>query len=349
MQVLTFLTILFFGTACNVPAKKKLPKEKEHPKLIKTISEPQFGDVRCSLQDNEGNLWFGTTENGLYIYDGKSFRKFLLSNGQNIKDVSCLLKDRNGKIWIGTGDGLILYDGKTIAKFKIPLPKDLPPNTNPNYQRQWIFSMLQGKDGKIWFATIDGLYIYDGKTFTLFLINEAPNGFLSRNAKVERMLVDSEGNIWFGARTNEGVFRYDGKSIINFKLKPTTAETAIRNWGWPQMQDKNGNIWFSNWDGAYRYDGKKFTSFTKNDGLSRTGLVATIIEDKKGIIWLVGDGLSRYDGKSIAPFTTKDELVNLGGWSILEDAIGNLWVGTKEKGLYIFDGKEFITYSEYKQ
>ena len=339
IHVFSLLTILLFGASCHRPTTKNLQIEKYQ--LTKNI-----GNVYFSLQDRSGDIWFGTA-NGLYKYDGKSFRHFLLSNGQNIMDVSCLLKDRNGKIWIGTGDGLILYDGKTVTKFKIPLPKDLPLNINPEYQKQWVFSMLQAKDGKIWFATIDGLYIYNGKTFTLFLIDEAPNGFLSRNAKVERMLEDSEGNIWFGARVNEGVFRYDGKSIINFKLKPTTVETAIRNWGWPQMQDKNGNIWFSNWDGAYRYDGKKITSFTKNDGLSGTGLVTQIIEDKKGIIWLGGDGLSRYDGNSFTSF--RDGLIDPGIWSLFEEKSGNIWVGTRQDGFYLFDGKTFINYSEHKE
>lgn len=339
MRAFTLLTILLFGASCHRPLTKSTPIKKQQ--LTKNI-----GNISFSSQDKSGDIWFGTS-NGLYKYDGKSFRHFLLSDGQNINDVSCLLKDRNGKIWIGTGDGLILYDGKTFAKFKIPLPKDLPPNTNPDYQKQWVFSMLQAKDGKIWFATIDGLYVYDGKIFTLFLINEAPNGFLSKNAKVERMLEDNEGNLWFGARVNEGVFRYDGKSIINFKLKPSTVETAIRNWAWPQMQDKNGNIWFSNWDGAYRYDGKKFTSFTKNDGLSGTGLVAKIIEDKKGIIWLGGDGLSRYDGNSFTSF--RDGLINPGIWSLFEEKSGNIWVGTREAGFYLFDGKVFINYSESKR
>ncbi|MFM9947574.1 MAG: two-component regulator propeller domain-containing protein [Saprospiraceae bacterium] len=36
-------------------------------------------------------------------------------------------------------------------------------------------------------------------------------------------------------------------------------------------------------------------------------------------------------------------------WAILEDKTGNLWVGTRETGLYLFDGKIFIDYSEYKQ
>lgn len=338
MRVFTFLTILLLGVSCSRPTNKNLQIEKQQ--LTKNI-----GNVSCGLQDKSGDIWFGTA-NGLYKYDGKSFRQFLMSNGQNINNVSCLLQDRNGKIWIGTGDGLFLYDGKTFAEFNIPLPKDLPPNTNTEYQNHWVFSMLQAKDGKIWFATIDGLYVYDGKTFTLFLINEAPNGFLSRNAKVETMLEDSEGNIWFGARVNAGVFRYDGKSITNFKLNPTTVENSNYNWAWPQMQDKNGNIWFSNWGGAYRYDGKKFTSFSKNDGLSGSGLVAKIIEDKKGIIWFGGDGLSRYDGNSFTSF--RDGLINPGIWTLFENKKGNIWVGTREAGFYLFDGKTFINYSEYK-
>ena len=55
-----------------------------------------------------------------------------------------------------------------------------------------------------------------------------------------------------------------------------------------------------------------------------------------------------YDGKSFTCFTTKDGLINQGIWAILEDKTGNLWVGTRETGLYLYDGKTFINYSEYK-
>ena len=97
MQIFTSLTILLLGTACNVPVKKDLPKEKEHPKLIKTIGSPRYGNVQCSLQDKTGNLWFGTTENGLYKYDGKSFSRFLVADGLNSNNVYCLLEDKDGK------------------------------------------------------------------------------------------------------------------------------------------------------------------------------------------------------------------------------------------------------------
>ena len=349
-KVFTILTILLLGTACNKPVKKDLPKDK---KDLRTISDPLFGNVRCSLKDNEGNLWFGTTEKGLYKYDGKSFNQFTVKDGLDCNNIYCILEDKDGKFWIGTEKGLCLFNGKTFDKIHIPLPKNLPPNKNPYYQNHWVYSMLQAKSGKIWFVTIDGVYVYDGKTFTHFPINEARNGFLTSNDKVERILEDRAGNIWLGGRTNEGVFRYDGKSITNVKLQELIQgqngpRPKPHSWGWPQLQDKNGNLWFSNWGGAYRYDGKTFTSFSAKDGLTVT-MIARIIEDKKGNFWFTGDGLFRYDGKSVSHLAPKNGLVNLGGWSILEDAIGNLWMGTKEKGLYIFNGKEFISYSEYKQ
>lgn len=345
-QIFTFLTIILFCTACNGQVKKDIPREKEHPKLIKTIGNPRYGNVQCILQDKAGNLWFGTTQNGLYKYDGKSFTQFLVADGLNSNSVNSLLQDKEGKIWIGTKAGICLYDGKTFTEIKIPLPKNLPPNKNPYYQSHSVGSIMQAKSGKLWFVTIDGVYIYDGKSFTPFIIDEAANGMLTPNDKAERIFEDKAGNIWFGGRTNKGVYRYDGKTVINIKLEELFQEgpqPKAHSWGWPQLQDKNGNIWFSNWGGAYRYDGKSFTSFTLSGGVMR------IIEDKKGNLWFGGDGgLHRYDGKSFTRFTTKDGLATPWVWSILEDRSGNLWVGTRETGLYLFDGKRFITYSEYK-
>ncbi|MBX7109306.1 MAG: hypothetical protein K1X61_11720 [Chitinophagales bacterium] len=352
IQIIACLTILVSEPACNGPVKKDISNQKANSALLnKTVAPP--GDVRCILQDKEGNIWFGIRGNGLYKYDGKSFTQFTVKDGLDCNNIYCILEDKEGKLWIGTEEGLCLYNGKTFDKIQIPLPENLPPNKNTYYQNHWVFSMIQAKNGKLWFATMDGVYIYDGKSFTHFPLKEAANGFLSSNAKVERMLEDNAGNIWLGGRTNEGIFRYDGKSIAHCNLPQLIQgqngpRPKLHNWGWPQLQDKNGNIWFSNWGGAYRYDGKDFTGFSAKDGLNVT-MIAKIIEDKKGNVWLNGDELFCYDGNSFTRFITEDRQAHLGGWSILEDRSGILWVGTKNNGLYLFDGKEFITYAEYKQ
>ncbi|HMQ62644.1 MAG TPA: two-component regulator propeller domain-containing protein [Flavilitoribacter sp.] len=102
---------------------------------------------------------------------------------------------------------------------------------------------LQDNAGNLWFGTADGLYKYDGESFTRFVVADGLN-----SNSVSSLLEDKEGNIWFGGRTNKGVFRYDGKSITNFKLKELTlqfeSKRVVHNWAWPQLQDKNGNLWF---------------------------------------------------------------------------------------------------------
>ena len=351
MHVYALLLLSVFSTACSGPGKKE--KAIDHPKLIKTIGSPKYGNVQCGLQDRAGNLWFGTTENGLYKYDGKSFTQFLVTNGLTSNNIYCLLEDKEGEIWIGTDAGLCVYDGKTFAKIQIPLPKNLPPNKNDLYRNShWVFSIMQAKSGKLWFATIDGVYIYDSQYVTPFVINEGARGFGSSNNNAEHSLEDKAGTIWFGGRGNEGVYRYDGESVINIKPKElsyprdTNSIRIGQNWVWPQLQDKKGNIWFSNWGGAYRYDGKSFTSFTASDGLT-IGAITRIIEDRNRNLWFGGaGGLCRYDGKSFTCF--KDGLINPWIWEILEDKTGKLWVGTRATGLYLFDGKTFTNYSEYK-
>jgi ligand-binding sensor domain-containing protein len=344
-----FLATFLIGTSCNGQAQKDIPKERatesavissDHPKLRKTQSKNPGDNVHCSLQDKAGNLWFGTTGDGIYKYDGKAFVQFTTANGLNGNTVWSILEDKEGKIWIGTEAGVCLYDGKTFTAIHIPLSWNLPPNTKRNTHD--VFDIMQDKSGKLWFATIDGVYNYDGKSFSSFKVKEHGPGFMSSNPNVENLLEDKAGNFWFGGRDNEGVYRYDGKSITNLEVK----EPEFFNWARPVLVDKKGNVWFINWSGAYRYDGKSTKKFSNNNGLN-IDAVTCIIEDKSGNLWLGGkSGLCRYDGTNFTCYSKKDGLINNDVWSILEDRTGNLWIGTRNTSLYRYDGKSFISFSE---
>jgi ligand-binding sensor domain-containing protein len=348
-QAFTFLAILIIATSCNGQVKKDLPKEKAselkiiadgQPKLVRNLGslKDKGYNVNSSLQDKDGNLWFGTTGDGVYKYDGKSFTQFTTPNGTNSLLNSVFLEDKSGKIWIGTNDGVCVYEDNRFTKIEIPIPSDMQSGRNN------VWSIMQDKSGKLWFATTNGVYVYDGKVFNFFKVTDIINNCY---AKIEKILEDNAGNFWFGGRCYEGVFRYDGKSIINIKpmvLFQDASESRPHNWGFPHLQDKKGNIWFSNWGGVYRYDGKSFTTFTRIDGLSGNA-VAVIKEDKKGNIWFGGDGLSRYDGKSFTRFTKKDGLLNNDVWSILEDKTGAIWVGTRNTSLFRYDGKNFTSFT----
>src|SRR6201996_2815248 len=83
--------------------------------------------VECSIQDNDGFLWFGTV-NGLNRFDGDTFKVFnnnpIDSNNIGSNFVRCLYNDNHGVIWIGTDKGVYTFNkiGEKFDAIK-PLPK----------------------------------------------------------------------------------------------------------------------------------------------------------------------------------------------------------------------------------
>jgi hypothetical protein len=78
------LPLLFVVTFCNGQVKADLPKDRvsqeniskeNHPKIIRAQGVSS-GNITCELQDSNGNLWFSTSEEGVYRYDGKNFVNF---------------------------------------------------------------------------------------------------------------------------------------------------------------------------------------------------------------------------------------------------------------------------------
>jgi len=83
-----------------------------------------------------------------------------------------------------------------------------------------------------------------------------------------------------------------------------------------------------------------FRHFMTDDGLSHN-TVLSIIQDKKGFIWLgTKDGLNRFDGFNFKKFANvRHQFGSVGDdqiHSLCEDAEGKLWLGTG-RGLYRFD------------
>ena len=352
----TFLSLLWatmFFNHCNGQVKNNLPKENAaisvgQTKLIKTQSLNSGDNVHCSLQDRKGNLWFATTADGVYRYDGKAFTNFTTKDGLNSNGVFAIYEDKKGNIWFGTDKGLSSFDGKTFSPFTTSNGNYINPFTNNPTTNIFVNSILEDKNGKFWFGAENGVYCYDGKVFTRFLDN--PN--LINDNKFDPKLVlsmieDKKENIWFTTRA-EGIYRFDGKSLTNYK--PNN-----ESWFRGLLEDKNGNIWVGRrYKGVFRYDGKTFTNILQN-GQFDSDTPASIIQDKTGNIWFGTEtGVWRYDpsaslsagGNNFQNISKKDDLSHHGVWFVLEDKAGNFWIGTRNTGLYRYDGKTFTSFSE---
>lgn len=354
------LSLVLF-TACNGQVKTNVTKDSVteqkttnngQPKIIKTQGTGVYANTRCGLQDKAGNLWFGTTGEGVYCYDGKLFTQFTEKEGLSNNTVYSILEDKAGTIWLGTAEGLSRYNGKTITNVPITIDKSSNSLSNITHNpstKVEVWSMMQDKSGTLWLGTSEGVYCYNDNLFTRFLDRDSLINKEGLHLKmVDCILQDRNGDMWFCSGMppgEEGICRYDGKSITSFK--------PDRN-GWIRniVEDKNGKLWFGTRHvGNWCYDGKTFSRYTE-----KTNLGTPLLVDKAGNIWFGGvehhngygadGGMWRYDGKEFTNFTTKDGLGDYSVWSIMEDRSGNIWVGTRNNGLYRYDGKTFTCFSE---
>ncbi len=353
--IYTLLLLLGFQSFCE--GQNQLTYTSKNFKLVKTQGSDQYQEVGCSYKDRTGNIWFGTSAEGVYRYDGKEFTQFTKKDGLSSNGIYFMMGDKSGDIWFGSREAITRFDGKKFINIAIPssvrsnfiLSQSF--NYNPATKNE-LWSMMQDRSGKIWLGTTDGIYCFDGKTFTRLFDNKNVRNTANVSLKwTQCIFEDKAGNIWFGSWVygNEGISRYDGKSITQFK---PFGEGWIRS----ISEDKNGTLLFvTRHNGVCRFDGKNFTNFTEKGG-PQNASINNLLEDKSGNFWMGTElgggelnedgGLWLYDGKSFTLFTRKDGLCHNGVFSILEDTDGKFWIGTRNTGLCRFDGNKFTSFSE---
>ncbi|OYU95724.1 MAG: histidine kinase [Bacteroidetes bacterium B1(2017)] len=213
-------------------------------------------------------------------------------------------------------------------------PKDVNSSNGPN---NIVRTIIQDRKGNIWMASWEGVFKYDGKSFTNITSKVSSTPFFS-------IIEDRNGNFWFGT-IGSGVYFYDGKFFKNF----TTKDGLLNNDVTKIYEDKAGNICFGCSGGASFYDGKSFRNYIlKGDTLIEDTLgktfeerqptgVNTILQDGTGKFWFgTTQNLLLFDGKTATPLSNKDGKSFKNVWSISEDRKGSIWFGVDE-GLYRFN------------
>lgn len=287
-------------------------------------------DVRAIIEDRDGNIWFGMSNCGLVKYDGRGFTNYTTVQGLIDNDVLCLLQDTKGNIWIGTNaNGVCYFDGKRFTNF----------NIQSGLVNNQVFGIAEDKAGNIWFATDGGVSCYNGKSFrSLTMADGLPSNY------IKSLICDKKGILWFG--TANGLSRYNVDSFINF----TTADQLSNNFVSCIKEDNKGNLWLGTLGGVSKYDGHTFLNITKKQGLA-SDLIRTITVDRDGNLWIgaTAGGVTRYEGSAVTSFSTEQGMFYNHIFSIAEDKKGNLWIGPSSRsGVSRYDGTSFtnFTYSQ---
>jgi ligand-binding sensor domain-containing protein len=330
------LIVIFFLVINSV---KSQPYYFRHYQVENGLSNNTVG---CSLQDQQGFLWFGTKD-GLNRFDGYTFKTF-----QNDRDdptsissnfIISLHEDKSGVLWVGTDRGLFKYNAAT---------ESFSPVSNAPASE--IRGIQMDNNHCLWFIIKDQLYKYDFKKGSPIRYSQL------QSYGVTSIGMAADGDLWI--TTSAGFIiklntNTNGTRVIDVFEKSKPIESR-----WIQKLYDTGN--------------GKLLIGTANHGMKILDLRTHICKDvpmysadKTGIFvrdfiqhadneyWIATEsGIFIYNSES-------DQLVNLkkdynDPYSLSDNAIytfcrdkeGGIWVGTYFGGLNYYP-KQYTSFKKY--
>ena len=277
------------------------------------LSDNQIRSIR---EDRNGVVWFEGGF-GLSGFDGEriitpSDRNYTSKDDWRLETGSLWFKEDGavGPTELEGQPGAYRYDGKTFTYLAYPVPADRAADSG--YATTCI---AEGKSGRVWFATYNAVFGYDGESFTTIDDESLGLNEATGSLHVRSVFEDSQGRLWIG-NNGIGVILREGHAFTRFTQDHglgkmgmhggrTTPQPGDVTDGSPTMhrvfsigEDRSGNIWFGTVEhGAWRYDGKSLRNYTAEDGLT-TKDVMGIYTDRRGELWLAGKGVFKFNGTS---------------------------------------------------
>ncbi|HEY0355213.1 MAG TPA: two-component regulator propeller domain-containing protein, partial [Flavisolibacter sp.] len=143
---LFFLAYFFICAACTA---------QQYPFIYYTPKDGLVNSrVRSIHQDSKGRMYF-LTHGGLSVYDGTRFRNYHRENGLANELVNDLMEITPDSFLVATNTNQL----NTLVKGKIGLYKT-ENNFSPVINR-----LLKSREGKIYVAADDGLFLLESKRF----------------------------------------------------------------------------------------------------------------------------------------------------------------------------------------
>lgn len=156
---------------------------------------------------------------------------------------------------------------------------------------------------------------------------------------------DSRNHWWFGT-WGDGLYRYDGKSIVHF----TTVHGLSHNRIDQILEDSTGKLYFSTAAGVNRFDGHQFSKLPEMKSLAW--------KLKPDDLWFTRSNYNgeiyRYDGEILHVLqlpkvkVAEDYIAKhnrtvspYGVYTIYRDKLGRVWFGTAAAGVCCYDGRSF--------
>ncbi len=270
----------------------------------------------CIFQDHKGLMWIGTPD-GLNSYDGINFvvYKNISGDSSSLADnvIRTMFEDHNKNLFVGTENGLSMYDRDNDCFVNYVWVKSSPLHGISCT----VSKIIEDSSGNFFLATNDGLIYFDRtKNKIVRYSPSADNAASISNLSVESVLEDSKGRLWVATRGGLNLFDKESgtfRHIVRDEAGNDLADAIFAN----IAEDRDGNVWFGGIEGLY---------CLKNNL-------------KPGFEYLIHYSHNKIDNNSLSINSVR---------CIFVDDKGNLWIGTDNGGLNLFN-KEKRNFWHYRK
>jgi signal transduction histidine kinase/ligand-binding sensor domain-containing protein/DNA-binding response OmpR family regulator len=325
----------------------------------KNIEVP-YKSITRIRQDDVGNIWFISDQNGIYLYSaaGDSLVHLLHSDADNksIQSdlISSVIADSQKNYWIVGIYGLLeKLDGKT---FKVVYRSNFLQNIVPE---RTFHQLFPDADGELWIYSTSsayGIYLFNPKTEKYSHFESESSTYWINNNIVNDIVEDDKGIIWVGT-DHGGINLVDKRNSTTRIIQndPDDNHSLSQNSVNELYKDNEGIIWVGTFkkgvcyyhENLYKF--KLFKHLPNNNNSLPYGDVNCFQEDEKGNLWIGtnGGGLCYFNRKKNSFSQIKhnpqdpNSLSNDVIVSMLFDRNKTLWLGTFYGGLNQFNGKSF--------
>jgi ligand-binding sensor domain-containing protein/serine phosphatase RsbU (regulator of sigma subunit) len=332
--------------------------------------------VRKITQDKEGVLWIATDQ-GLHYMQQEKIQSFDQIPDNNSLYITTVFVDSKENIWVATSGKGVFYLQRKDSAFSI----DHLTSTNL-LASDFVFDVLEDEKGFIWLAHFEnGIEVYSPsskKTKHYKSSESLLNEVISLcNLNNDEILAGTK---------RSGAFLINKKSPDRFQRIPSTGPAMVwsctkdnKNKYWISTNDKgvvcsspennlspdNGlpsakalktiidrenNIWVGMLDaGLVKFSGKRFSHITSRDvpGINQV----SAIQKLNNAYWL-GTPFGLYELSFNAQKVFQKRILSQASGLPASDITSlasnksGLWIGTREKGLSLYDGSRIKTFTE---
>ncbi|TKG97456.1 response regulator [Puteibacter caeruleilacunae] len=316
----------------------RLLKYKDKLVLKDTFEIFRGKDIRCINEDKNGNLWIGTSK-GVEIIQPDGKIKHISQgqykpNGLGYPSITSMMKDKYNSLWIGS-----YYGGVKIYRERNNLFHNIyPSRRDPLFTTNVIRGISYRPNGDLWIGTEgSGAFIWNQKQSKFQTIR----GLSGKKINIHCIDSLANGNVLLGTYKS-GIIEYDHKrqQLKNLKIHRNTDDISSIKC------DKNGDVWISSIHYAItKYDKSKQQHWNKR-------LPIHFLVDRPEYNYITNNGLificnvagvTVYDpskNKVVEnKYTTKlsKRLRHKVILTAFEDSLQNIWIGTRDFGLYMYD------------